>query len=785
MGSHKQKKHERDRARFERRRKSRRPDIVAGWASPPAEAKWLSQAPVAEPGELAEDLAVFDAKTRADLPEPMRVEAELVREALDLHAEGDSATALERVAGIGRKSPYSDWRLLLRGLAPFQHGDLAAASDAWKRIAPDRRPGRIAAALTEGWLKMAAPASNLTARSAVLELMRRASMMATANEIMTVRHHDPKQLVSASQAALVIRFEKQYRSLDPDFVSMFTAACRELAFEQPDVPTFSALCAETTGPSDDPRSNRLRFLYLGTFIDAERERVQVAREYIDRDLPRLSHIPASLRAAMASVMLEQAAASFLDQEKTFGGAAFISSDDIGRAERLLREAIDRYPRNRLAHQALIDLLESEPGRDTPHADESPSLLAAKEACLAIFPDHCEYLLDVIGHCIDHGDFVRAEPLVRGMADKRFEGLDAQAMPWRFELERATWLARKNGATPDLRIALETALTCWPKSLSRQWIPFLESALLLSEGNHASFETAVAAARVGCQEGLLADAMLADALERFHVAEPEIDRAWLLVVRGASDIGIDGPIEPLIATACFLNDLEQRGLSFSASRSSSKLIGTALCRRLEGAAKWKLSSLLGDGGRLPEDDPAFWTAFEWIAEHDFFGTVKATREPRWIGKPADTHPRAAAATLDWLERTAPEKLLGRRNQKRLALVEKAATIEPDPTMRERLSEIVREVTATIAAEEHAKQFKRRGGRRNRKLPSPEEVARMSPATLPRFLQLILERGGPDAVVEAVKLFSGPQTPGSADRLADFANRLGITPMEMIEAMMADT
>lgn len=761
-------------------------------------------APVAAPEELAEDRAIFDAIARAGLPEPLRAEADLVCDALDLCARGESAAAVERVGGIGRKSPYADWRLFLRGLAPFHQGDLATAREAWSRIDPSRRPGRIASALAGAWQEVTGPTAHeqrsesfpdpkglpeppseisAAARDAALGLMRRASLMAAAHEIVTVRHRDPEQLVSASQAALMIRFEKQYRSLDPDFVATFTAACRELALEQPDVQTFAALCDGTAGPPDDPRSNRLRFLHFGRFIGAEQERIQAAREYIDRDLPRLTHLPAPLRAALASVMLEQAAVSLLGRDNAPGGLIFITSDDARRAERLLREALERCPGNRLAHEALIDLLESGFDQDSPQSAGEAAVIAAKEACVAAFPDQCDHLLDVIDHCIDHGAFARAEPLVRALADQRFDDLLARATPWRFHLERATWLAKKTGAHPDLRVALEMAIASWPVWLSRQWIAFLEAALLLREGDHSGFEAAVTDARAGCPEQLRADAMLAEALERLRVSAADVEPIRQALARGADEIGIDGPIEPLTAVACLYHDLERSGLMLSTTSHSADQIGKALCKRLGGAATWKLGRLLSGGGdRLPVEQPTFWAAFDWLADHDFFGTVKASREPRWLGNLADTHPRGAAAVLDWLERTAPEKLLGRRPRKRLTLVEQAAGREADPIVRARLAEVAREVHSTIVAEEHRKRQKRFAGRRKVPLPDPEEVAQMPPATMPRILQLILKRGGREAVAEAMTILMAPQNPASAKRLADFAKRIGLTPMELIAGLM---
>lgn len=151
MGSRKKATQKSRQAELARRRKSRLHNSEGWQPRPPAEAALLDVAPVAAPHERAEDQAVFDADFGLRLAADLQAEAALVREALDLTARGEPHAALDRLADIGRKSPYAEWRLFVRGLVAFQRGDRGAAREAWHRLEPGRRPARIAAVLGRAW----------------------------------------------------------------------------------------------------------------------------------------------------------------------------------------------------------------------------------------------------------------------------------------------------------------------------------------------------------------------------------------------------------------------------------------------------------------------------------------------------------------------------------------------------------------------------------------------------------------------------------------------------------
>lgn len=121
----------------------------------------LEQVPRAWTGETPVDVAMFDDSMLATLPDELAKQVSVVRSALEDVCEFRGEDALQRTSAISFSSPLSEWRLYIRGLISWLADDSEAANDAWKRLDPERRPGRIAAAM------MVAFCSNLESGSVI------------------------------------------------------------------------------------------------------------------------------------------------------------------------------------------------------------------------------------------------------------------------------------------------------------------------------------------------------------------------------------------------------------------------------------------------------------------------------------------------------------------------------------------------------------------------------------------------------------------------------------------
>ncbi len=148
--------------------------LKAGLAVDGADAAWLEKAAqeLAVCGDVRGALDLL-ARLPADSPARARVLARAADAALsgqqqsgkqslppELHADFDRVTAAfaqvqagqddaarESLQLIGLRSPFLEWKVLLRGLVAYYQNDDARALDNWQRLAPDRLPARLAAPL--------------------------------------------------------------------------------------------------------------------------------------------------------------------------------------------------------------------------------------------------------------------------------------------------------------------------------------------------------------------------------------------------------------------------------------------------------------------------------------------------------------------------------------------------------------------------------------------------------------------------------------------------------------
>src|SRR5438445_432127 len=69
-----------------------------------------------------------------------------VRAFAQAHAGQDDA-ARETLQAVGLRSPFAEWKLLIRGLLAYYARDDARALENWQRLSADRLPARVTAPL--------------------------------------------------------------------------------------------------------------------------------------------------------------------------------------------------------------------------------------------------------------------------------------------------------------------------------------------------------------------------------------------------------------------------------------------------------------------------------------------------------------------------------------------------------------------------------------------------------------------------------------------------------------
>jgi tetratricopeptide (TPR) repeat protein len=80
---------------------------------------------------------------RAMLPDELRPQFDIVRQAFAEYEAGRDEPAREKLNGIGLASPFLEWKLALRGLMAWSANDIARAIENWSRLSPDRFAARL------------------------------------------------------------------------------------------------------------------------------------------------------------------------------------------------------------------------------------------------------------------------------------------------------------------------------------------------------------------------------------------------------------------------------------------------------------------------------------------------------------------------------------------------------------------------------------------------------------------------------------------------------------------
>jgi tetratricopeptide (TPR) repeat protein len=86
-----------------------------------------------------------EAAGKQALPPELHADFDRVLQAFAQVQAGQDEAARESLQAIGLRSPFLEWRVLLRGLSAYYQNDNARALDNWQRLAPERLPARLAA----------------------------------------------------------------------------------------------------------------------------------------------------------------------------------------------------------------------------------------------------------------------------------------------------------------------------------------------------------------------------------------------------------------------------------------------------------------------------------------------------------------------------------------------------------------------------------------------------------------------------------------------------------------
>jgi tetratricopeptide (TPR) repeat protein len=96
-------------------------------------------------GHVADTVMQRQAAGRADLPPALQAECDRIVQAFEQVESGQDDAARETLQGIGLRSPFLEWKLLLRGLQAYWQNEDVRALENWQRLTAERLPARLAA----------------------------------------------------------------------------------------------------------------------------------------------------------------------------------------------------------------------------------------------------------------------------------------------------------------------------------------------------------------------------------------------------------------------------------------------------------------------------------------------------------------------------------------------------------------------------------------------------------------------------------------------------------------
>ena len=223
----------------------------------PGDAAWAAERAclLARGGKLNEALALADEVTRGRvlghgvdrairlqvrdaLPEDLRAGYDAVVLAFKHHEAGREDAARAALEPIGLRSPFLEWKVLLRGLLAHAAGDDARATENFQRLDSSRVPARLAAALRSPTLTAPPLVSGL--RAIARELGRDRSMVPAFRAVEAVlpeMHRAAPDLVPRLANCIYFALLKQGQ---PDDLPRY----RKHFGNPPNDPTFSNLQAQ-------------------------------------------------------------------------------------------------------------------------------------------------------------------------------------------------------------------------------------------------------------------------------------------------------------------------------------------------------------------------------------------------------------------------------------------------------------------------------------------------------------------------------------------------------------
>lgn len=693
-------------------------------------------------GESVFDVAVFDESARASLDEADQALVRAVAEALEMQAAGQPEDAEQCVAHIPRKSPMSDWRMLIRGLSHWYKNHSDAAKKLWSRLDHHRRPARIARTLQ---LARQDDLTTLTAGNSIPAIEEDAMRVDPSNASKATAVDSTEQDTAHSmpldkallQAAKVVRktridrsairlarngladniwyepefdsrnealilspeqivwlkqFARNFRGTEPDLVRSLELLALERASQQHYVDIFEAATKAFRGPAHDPDNTLRSYFYHSKPLLKNKKAESTLRRYRMGELAANKHVSAPLRNALLSELALSIAESIIQDtqipDNPFGPPGYqpVLKDHEETIRTEYRQSIEACPHNILAHEGYTNWIKNqiemaEGDKQLLDQLQQEQINAMQDWANGV-PDE-EIPRQFLAQTLLQGKQPElAEPHIQWLLASRPSDPRIAAMPWSLQLHKMMQLCRRKSNLAEARTQLEQVFAQWPAWLSSAWQPYLTAAWLLRSDRNQEYEQLRESicAESGYARDSAPDAcMLLAAAQKLHVPATS-----LKPLRQAVEASVENrhlaPKDDIVAVGSFFWSLNQIGTRYPAMRSHAGKLGRYLLYIL--SEETDLSDAIEHNTTMQE-------ALLWTGEERFWSEKRGLSTPyNFIDCTSKSIPVAAAFLRAYVKTTVtllPDKSV----QNAAALLNASYRSVADPFNRQWYADILSE------------------------------------------------------------------------------------------------
>ncbi len=439
-------------------------------------------AAVADPAVLktAADQAVArPEEAPRSLPE-IREGALLVRAALEAVEAGRDEEASEKLRSVSRHSPFSDWRLFVRGLIAYYRGDNEAMAAAWDRL----EPGRAAVQITKPLRALAESGSGKQSDFQSVDFLK-AEKAVLGNAVLG----DLIELQRAVGAgkwkdtvAVLRRLRPALQRLDPALWSNVCSFLYRSLLLRGNAADLSQLKSWFDPPAIDPHWHRAKAMIL-EHEEGVLEADEHWRCYLN-GLDQVLDIPPEQRSLARAMIGWHLGMLWVDeaissQDDVFGTESRApDEDDLATAIDYLEPATKIAPDYAPAYRVLAEAYR--------HAGRRRNAVRTLERLLEQHPDDSDALLALADECRQQGDPLKARPFLERAANLKPLDREIRGRIWINHVAAARVYALKEQF--DLGRSELDAAASMPRSgdVLDYAIPVRRAVLELKAGNrHAS------------------------------------------------------------------------------------------------------------------------------------------------------------------------------------------------------------------------------------------------------------------------------------------------------------